>query len=142
MTTYYLPFALIVAGMLFYHLGQKFIPKGMNPFVATVVAYAAGIAFCATWALAYPRNKSLSDSIKETNWAVLVMGVAAACIELGFMLAYRVGWKISLTAVASNVTVTVLLVPIGLLLFKEQLSPKNVIGLVFCVVGLLLVGRD
>src|SRR5215831_2800253 len=101
MTAYYFPFALIVIGMLFYHLGQKSIPTQMNPFVATIIAYAAGIIVCAIWAFAYPRNKTLSDSVRQMNCAVLVMGVAAACIEIGFMLAYRAGWRVSVTAVAT-----------------------------------------
>jgi uncharacterized membrane protein len=142
MTTYYFPFGLIVGGMLFYHLGQKAIPKGMNPFVATIIAYAAGITLCVFAALISLRNKSFYDSAKETNWAVVVMGIAAAAIEIGFMLAYRVGWRISLTAVATNVTVTALLVPIGLLSFKEHLSLRNAVGLVFCILGLVLVGRE
>ena len=43
MTAFYLPFVLTVGGMLFYHLSQKAIPKGMNPFVVTIIAYLTGI---------------------------------------------------------------------------------------------------
>ena len=36
-------------------------------------------------------------------WAVIGMGVGAAAIEVGFMVAYRMGWRMSTTAVATNV---------------------------------------
>ena len=62
--------------------------------------------------------------------------------ELGFLLAYRSGWRISVAAVATNVAVTLLLVPIGIVIFKDHLSLRNVIGLIFCVLGLVLVVRD
>ena len=70
------------------------------------------------------------------------MGVGAAAIEVGFMVAYRIGWRISLTAVATNVAATAVLIPIGLFVFKEHLSMRNILGVVFCVLGLLLVIKD
>ena len=142
MTTFYFPFGLAVTGMLFYHLSQKSIPKEMNPFFATIIAYLAGIVVCGIFGLTFPGNKSFVSSIKESNWAVLVLGIAAASIEVGFLLAYRAGWKISVAAVASNVAVTALLIPVGIIVFKDHLSLRNILGLVFCVVGLVLVVRD
>ena len=142
MTSFYFPFALAVGGMLFYHLAQKSIPKSINPLYATIIAYAVGIILCAIVALAYPGKKSFTDSVKESNWAVLVLGASAASIEIGFLLAYRAGWKISVAAVATNVAVTAMLIPIGIIVFKDQLSFRNILGLVFCVLGLVLVVRD
>jgi uncharacterized membrane protein len=80
--------------------------------------------------------------LKESNWAVVVVGAAAACIEIGFLLAYRSGWRISVAAVATNVAVTLMLVPIGIIIFKDHLSLRNIVGLIFCVLGLVLVVRD
>lgn len=142
MTAFYLPFVLAVGGMLFYHLSQKSIPKGTNPFHVTILAYAIGIIMCAVCAFVYPGKNTIVESLRESNWAVFVLGLAAASIELGFLLAYRAGWRISLAAVATNVTVTILLVPIGVLIFKDHLSLRNILGLVFCVLGLVLVVRD
>ncbi|HVQ38694.1 MAG TPA: EamA family transporter [Pyrinomonadaceae bacterium] len=142
MTSFYLPFAVTVGGMLFYHISQKAIPKEMNPFLVTILAYAVGILFCAICAWAYPGKRSLTESLKETNWAVLTLGLAAAAIELGFMLAYRAGWRISVAAVVTNVAVTVLLIPIGIIFFRDHLSLRNIVGVVFCVLGLAMVARE
>jgi uncharacterized membrane protein len=142
MRNVYFPLGLAVGGMLFYHLGQKSIPKGINPFYATMIAYLVGIVVCAICALALSDDKSFISSVKESNWAVFVVGAAAACIEVGFLLAYRSGWKISVAAVATNVAVTLMLVPIGIIIFKDHLSLRNILGLIFCVLGLVLVVRD
>ena len=142
MKNVYFPLGLAVGGMLFYHLGQKSIPKGINPFYATMIAYLVGIVVCAICALALSDDKSFISSVRESNWAVFVVGAAAACIEVGFLLAYRSGWKISVAAVATNVVVTLMLVPIGIIVFKDHLSLRNILGLIFCVLGLLLVVRD
>src|SRR6185295_8948423 len=98
---YYLPLVLAVAGMLFYHLGQKSIPKGINPFYAMIIAYVAGIIVLAVCVVTFPGDKSFVSSLKESNWAVLLVGAGAACIEVGFLLAYRFGWRISVAAVAT-----------------------------------------
>ena len=142
MSGFYFPFALTVAGMLLYHLSQKSVPAGMNPFLVIVLAYVVGIALCAVCAVAYPGKKSLIESLKISNWAVFCLGAAAALIELGFLLAYRAGWKISMAAVATNAAAAIVLIPIGILVFKDQLSWRNLIGLVFCIFGLAMIMRD
>ena len=142
MTNFYFPFGLAVGGMLFYHLSQKFIPKEINPFFATIIAYLVGIVVCAVCGLTFPGNRSFVSSVRQSNWAVLVLGAAAASIEVGFLLAYRAGWRISVAAVATNVAVTAMLIPIGIIIFKDHLSLRNILGLVFCVLGLVLVVRD
>ena len=142
MKTFYLPFALTVGGMLLYHLSQKSVPKDLNPFVAIVIAYGFGIALCVICALFYPARKTLVESVRGSNWAVFTLGAAAAAIEIGFLLAYRVGWKISVAAVASNVAAAVVLIPIGVIVFKDQLSMRNMVGLVLAILGLVLVMKE
>jgi uncharacterized membrane protein len=142
MSAFYLPFVLTVGGMLFYHIAQKSIPKEMNPFLVTILAYVVGIVLCVVCALAYPSRKTFVESLRESNWAVFTLGVAAASIEIGFLLAYRAGWRISVAAVATNAEVTVMLIPIGVIIFKDHLSLRNILGLIFCILGLVLVARE
>jgi uncharacterized membrane protein len=139
---FYLPFGLVVGGGVLYHLAQKSIPKGMNPFLATIMAYLIGIVLCAICVPFYSGGKSFIGAVRESNWALLVLGFAVAAIELGFLLCYRAGWKISFAAVAANVAITVLLIPIGIAVFKDQLSLRNVLGVGLCILGLVLVIRD
>ncbi|HEV7859284.1 MAG TPA: EamA family transporter [Pyrinomonadaceae bacterium] len=142
MNNFYFPFALATCGALLYHLSQRSIPRGMNPFLTTIIAYLVGIILCGLSLFIFPANKPLRDSLRESNWAVFAVGVAVVAIELGFVLAYRAGWRISVAAVATNASVTILLIPIGILVFKDQLSARNIIGLIFCLIGLILVAKD
>src|ERR1044072_453930 len=119
MRAYYLPFFLTIGGALLYRLAQKSIPASLNPFFVLILAYVIGILVCAFCALFYPGDKSFFGSLKEINWAIFAVGVGVVLIEAGFLLAYREGWKISTAAVASNVALTVILVPIGFAVYKE-----------------------
>jgi uncharacterized membrane protein len=142
MRAYYLPFAVAVGGSLLYHLSQRSIPRGANPFHATVIAYAVGAILCAVCARFYPGGRSFVETLRGANWAVFAVGAAVVAIEVGVLLAYRAGWRVSTTAVAVNVSVTALLVPLGVLLFKDELRPRHLVGLAFCVIGLILVAKD
>lgn len=141
MKSLYLPIAMIIFGGLLYQVSQKSIPETAAPLHAIIIAYLAGIAFCGLFALYYVAEKSFLDSFKETNWAVFTVGIGAAFIEIGFLLAYRAGWNLSSTSVLVNIAIAVLLIPIGLIFFKEKLSLSQGLGILLCVVGLLLVAR-
>ena len=122
MKSFYLPIALTVGGGLLYHFSQKSIPKTVNPLFALMLAYVVSITACLICAVFYSADKSFLSTVKESNWAVVGVGIGAAAIEVGFLLAYRVGWNISVAAITMSIAVTVLLIPIGVVIFKENLS--------------------
>ena len=142
MSGFYFAFGLTVIGMVLYHLSQKAVPKETNPFFVIAIAYIVGVALCLIFALFFPGKKSFIDTFKASNWAVFTLGAAAALIEMGFLLAYRAGWRISIAAVATNAAAALVLIPIGLFVFKDHLSLKNAVGLIFCLVGLALLMRQ
>jgi uncharacterized membrane protein YdcZ (DUF606 family) len=141
MKNFYLPLALAVGGNLLYHLSQKSLPRAANPVYMITIAYLVGIVLCLLYSLIYPNEKSFVETLRESNWAVFAMGAGAAIIEFGFLLAYRAGWNISTAGVACSTAVTLMLIPIGLFAFKEHLSLRNVVGLLFCMLGLVLVAK-
>jgi uncharacterized membrane protein YdcZ (DUF606 family) len=141
MKSVYLPIAMIIFGGLLYQVSQKSIPQTASPLHAIIIAYLAGILFCGLFAFFYAAEKSFFDSFKESNWAVFTVGIGAAFIEIGFLLAYRVGWNLSSTSVLVNIVIAVLLIPIGIFFFKEKLSLSQGAGILLCVAGLLLIAR-
>ena len=141
MKNFYLPLALAVGGNVLYHLSQKSMPKTVNPLFVITIAYLVGILVCVLYSLVYPNDKSFMETLRESNWAVYAMGIGAVIVEVGFLLAYRAGWNISTATVACSTAVTLILIPIGVIAFKEHLSVRNVIGLLFCMLGLILVTR-
>lgn len=141
MKNFYLPLVLAVGGNLLYHLSQKSLPKTANPLLVITIAYVVGIVACLLCSVAYPNDKSFLDTVRESNWAVYGMGLGAAVIEVGFLLSYRAGWNISTASVVCSSAVTLALIPIGVVVFKEHLSVRNVVGLLLCMIGLVLVAK-
>jgi uncharacterized membrane protein YdcZ (DUF606 family) len=141
MQSSYLPIVMIIFGGLLYQVSQKSIPHTASPLHAIIIAYLAGIVFCALFAVFYTTEKSFFDSFKESNWAIFTVGIGAAFIEIGFLLAYRAGWNLSTTSLLVNIAIAVLLIPVGIILFKEKLSVSQSLGILLCIAGLFLIVR-
>jgi multidrug transporter EmrE-like cation transporter len=81
----------------------------------------------------------LGAEVRKLNWASVGLGAVIVGLELGFLLAYRAGWNISVASLVANTTVALLLIPVGLLFFKEELSAVNILGIILAIAGLVLV---
>lgn len=141
MKSLYLPILLTVFGGVCYHIAQKSIPKTANPLFAIIIAYITGMLICFSLLLFFPSTKSLSDTVKELDWSMFLVGIGAVMIEVGFLLVYRTGWDIGTTGTLIGVSISVLLLPVGILVYKESISNWNLIGVVLCLLGLFLISR-
>lgn len=140
----FIPIVLVVLSSVCYHVSQKSTPNSLNPIVALIVTYViASIVSIFSYFLFVPNSNliGLLESIKNANWASLLLGFAVVGLELGFLLAYRTGWNISVAGLLSNTLVALMLIPVGLLLFKETISLTSAIGVVICIIGLIFVSR-
>lgn len=136
---YYWPVALTVVANVLYHVFLKVTPAGVNPLISLLVTYLSAAAATAAIYVCQPDRAPLLAGLRELNWASYALGVAIVGLEVGFMLAYRAGWNISLAGLISSTTVSLLLIPVGLLAFRETLSATNALGIALCLAGLVLV---
>jgi drug/metabolite transporter (DMT)-like permease len=132
---------MIIFGGALYHVAQKSVPRSVNPFAAIIIAYVIGISLGVV-GLAFDRGGgTLLDSVKDSNWAVVAIGAGALIIEVGFLLAYRAGWNLSTASVITTVSVAVILIPVGIFVFKEHLSLRSAAGIACCLLGLYLITK-
>ena len=87
----------------------------------------------------FPLKDGLRESLKQLNWASFALAFTLVGLEIGFLLAYRTGWSINIAGLASNATVSILLIPVGFYLFREHLTRTNAIGVVLAILGLILM---
>jgi drug/metabolite transporter (DMT)-like permease len=132
---------LAVAGNVLYHVAQKSVPRGVDALLSTLVTYGSAFAVTAILAAFWPGRPGLREGLRELNWTSFAAGASIVAIEVGFLLAYRAGWNVSLASLTMNVLLAVILVPVGLVVFRERLTAANVLGLALCVTGLVLILR-
>lgn len=141
MAYFYFPIALTIIANVFYHICQKSMPQNVNPLLALIVTYITAAILCALILLFTLKGQSLTAEISKVNWAPVALGLAIFGLELGFFLAYRVGWNISLGALISNIAVSVLLIPIGVAIYKEAMNTQTAMGVILCIAGLIMINR-
>ena len=141
MGIYYMSIVIVVLSNLFYHVFQKSIPQQFNPFISLIITYATAIVFSLMLFPFYNANITLVEHLRLSLWPSIALGFAIVGLEIGFLLAYRAGWDISIAAVFSNISVAIFLLPVGLLMYKENFTKTNFVGVILCIIGLVLVKR-
>jgi uncharacterized membrane protein len=141
MRVYVASIALAIGGNALYHFSQKSIPAVAPPLLSLLVTYAVALLATVLLLPFWPESRSVGNGLRSLNWASVAVGLAIVAIELGFLLAYRSGWRMSVGSVVVNVSVALLLVPVGLFAFRERLSSTNALGIVLCIAGLILLAR-
>jgi drug/metabolite transporter (DMT)-like permease len=77
--------------------------------------------------------------LKRLNWASVGLAVAVMGIEFGYLLMYRAGWNLGISAVLVTVLASLILVPVALFVFKDKISWINITGILVCLVGLVML---
>lgn len=130
---------LIIVSNVIYHVSQKSIPIGVNPIVSVIVTFITALILCFLMLPFVSYEISILNELKKLNWASVIIGISIIGIEIGYLLFYRSGWEISLGPVFSYAMVTLCLIPIGILHYREQLSLQNYCGIILVLTGIYLI---
>ena len=124
-----------------YHLVLKLTPAGVNPLLSLLVTYALVTLLFGGLLLASPGGFEWKHEVRELNWTAIALAFAIVGLDLGFLFLYRSGFAVSLGALVTQSAAAMLLLVIGVAVFREKLSAANAVGLVLCLAGLWLVNR-
>lgn len=133
------PVLVVVLSNVIYNISQKSTPNGVNAFFTLLVTYLIAAAVTAVIFLCTSGLHSVPKEIHKLNWASLALGVAIIGLEVGNLFLYRAGWKISIGSLVTNIALAVVLLFVGMLFYKESITMKQLIGMVVCSLGLILI---
>ena len=136
MLAYIWPVALVVASNVLYHICAKSAPAEMNPLASLTVTYLVGAVVSVILFFALNKGSSLTAEYKKLNWAPFVLGIVIVGLEMGSIYAYKAGWPISTASIVESAFLAVILIFVGLLLYKEAITWKKAVGIVICLIGL------
>ena len=133
------PLALVVLSNVFYQICAKAVPEGMNPFASLTVTYivAAVISFVLYYVLG--KHTNILQEYKQLNWAPFVLGIVIIGLEVGMIYAYKAGWPISMAQIVQAAVVTVILIFVGHMIYKETITWNKIAGILVCLAGLGLI---
>ena len=134
---YWIPLLIVVVGNIGYHMIAKATPVTAPPFLALSMTYLVSFLLCA--AAYVVTGPSLRQDLQTINWASAAWGLTLVAVEFGYILLDRAGWKISIASLLANVSVALLLAGIGVLLYKDILLPRQIIGIILCLAGIFFL---
>lgn len=141
MFIYVFSIVLIVCSNILYNIAQKSTPENINPFSGLLVTYITATILTIIAFQFYKTDKSFLQSITEVNWTSFALGFAIVGLELGYLLAYRAGWNISVGSLVANIALALLLIPIGVIMYKETFEVSKILGVIFCIIGLIIINK-
>lgn len=135
------PILIVVGANTLYNVSTKSTPTEINPFASLSITYfVAMISAICLYFITSPEKKFFAE-IAKSNWTAIVLGLAIVFLEFGFVCIYRSGWKISMAQLITSVFVTCILLVVGIFFYKESLALRQIIGMIVCAVGLVLLAK-
>jgi len=77
--------------------------------------------------------------LSKVNWTSIVLALVLVGLEVGYVFVYRAGWQVSTASVVANIGLACVLLIVGYFLYMENVSIRQIIGIVVCMFGLVLI---
>ena len=135
------PILIVILSNTFYHIFSKSTPTGAQPMASLLVTYLVAAVVTAVLYFFTSPTKNLLQDIKTLNWASVLLGIAVVGLEFGYIQVYRSGWNISVGSLVANLGLAVSLIVVGVLLYHESVSAKQIIGIVLCMIGIIFINK-
>ena len=141
MSWFYLPVLIVVAANVTYDISSKSIPDGLNAYAGITITYSVLAVF--NFLIFKIMNPEIPIIVEwaQINWAVVLFAFTSVGIESGYIFLFRAGWNISLGGMVCNTLLAVCMLLVGRFVFSETVSVIQLLGVILCVTGLIIINR-
>ena len=133
------PILLILLSNTVYNICTKSTPGNVNAFGALMITYAVATIFTGIIFVFLVKPENVLTELSHVNWTSVVLGMVIVGLELGYIFAYRAGWKVSSASLVANIGLAIVLIFVGAVLYGENITLKQLMGILICCVGLFLI---
>ncbi|MBV7272772.1 EamA family transporter [Clostridium sp. PL3] len=135
------PIIIVVAANTIYNISAKLTPSEVHPLASLSITYFTAALLSILLFFITSENKNVITEIQKSNWTAVVLGLSIVALEFGYIYIYRVGWNVSTGSLVANISLACVLLIVGVFIYKENISFHQILGMVLCAVGLLLVTK-
>ncbi|WP_295114826.1 EamA family transporter [uncultured Methanobrevibacter sp.] len=130
---------IVILANTFYNICMKSMPGDVNPFGALMVTYFVAALISAIIFIFMVGPSNVLVELSKINWTSIILAIAIVGLEVGYVFVYRTGWAVSTASVVANIGLACVLLVVGFLLYWENVSIKQIIGIFVCMFGLVLI---
>ena len=133
------PVAMVVLANVLYHICAKSMPGDTNPFFALIFTYITASVITLIICFIVFKPAEFAFSLSDINLPSILLGLSIVAVEVGYILMYRAGWKISNASIVANICLQCSLLAVGVLIYNENITVKQIAGVFICIFGLILI---
>ena len=133
------PILIVILSNTFYNICMKSMPNDVNPFGALMITYLVAAIISAIIFVYMVGPSDVGVEISKINWTSVILALAIVGLEVGYVFVYRAGWAVSTASVVANIGLACVLIFVGYFLYKENVSANQIVGIVVCMFGLVLI---
>lgn len=133
------PILMVILANTFYNICMKSMPSDVNPFGALMVTYLVATIISAVIFIFAVGPSNVGMEIAKINWTSIVLALAVVGLEVGYVFVYRAGWAVNTASVVANIGLACVLIFVGYFLYRENISFNQILGIIVCMVGLILI---
>ena len=133
------PILVVILSNTFYNVCMKSMTSDVNPFGALMVTYLVATIISAIIFVYMVGPSEVVGEISKINWVSVILAIAIVGLEVGYVFVYRAGWAISTASVIANIGLACVLIFVGYFLYRENVSINQIVGIVVCMFGLVLI---
>ena len=135
------PVLIVIGANTLYHTCAKSTPGDISPFASLALTYLiAGVVSLVMFFLT-SGHKNILQEMSKANWATIALSASIVFLEFGYICVYRAGWQVSVASLVCNIAVACILLFVGILLYKETITMRQLAGIAVCAAGLFLIGK-
>ncbi|MBQ7758113.1 EamA family transporter [Anaerotignum sp.] len=135
------PVLIVIGANTLYHTCAKSTPGDISPFASLALTYLiAGVVSLVMFFLT-SGQKNILQEMSKANWATIALSASIVFLEFGYICVYRAGWQVSVASLVCNIAVACILLFVGILLYKETITMRQLAGIAVCAAGLFLIGK-
>lgn len=136
---YIWPIALVVLSNTFYQICAKSVPDKMDPFASLTITYLVGAVVSLVLYCALNRDFHILQEYQKVNFAPFILGLSIVGLEVGYIYAYKAGWPVSTAQIVQAAILAVILIFVGWMFYREELTWNRIAGILVCLAGLGLI---
>lgn len=118
---------------------MKSMPGDVNPFGALMVTYLVAAIVSGIIFVYAVGPSDAGAEISKINWTSVILALAIVGLEVGYVFVYRAGWAVSTASVVANIGLACVLIFVGYFLYRENISLTQIVGIIVCMFGLVLI---
>lgn len=139
---YIWPIGLVVLSNVIYQVCAKGISPDVSPFASLTVTYLVGAVVSLVMHFVTRPGESIIEQVKQMNWSSYVLGLVIVGLEVGWIYAYKAGWKVSTGSIVQSVFLAAALIAVGAIFYREGISWNKLVGVGICLVGLIFINLN